>query len=69
MRSAVPSAKIMSSFTFCWRVTAALLRPYVIVRGGLWFAKTLSDNDFNRIQGCRPQAKCDSTLGWPFGYS
>jgi hypothetical protein len=34
-------------------------------------AKTLSDNDFNRIQGCRPQAKCDSTLGWstPFGYS
>ncbi len=38
---------------------------------GLWFAKTLSDSDFNRIQGCRPQAKCDSTLGWstPFGYS
>ena len=37
----------------------------------LWFAKTLSDSDFNRIQGCRPQAKCDSTLGWstPFGYS
>jgi len=37
----------------------------------LWFAKTLSDIDFNRIQGCRPQAKCDSTLGWstPFGYS
>jgi hypothetical protein len=42
------------------------LRVYV-----LWFAKTLSDSDFNRIQGCRPQAKCDSTLGWstPFGYS
>jgi hypothetical protein len=38
---------------------------------GLWFAKTLSDSDFNRIQGCRPQVKCDSTLGWstPFGYS
>ena len=37
----------------------------------VWFAKTLSDSDFNRIQGCRPQAKCDSTLGWstPFGYS
>jgi hypothetical protein len=37
----------------------------------LWFAKILSDRDFNRIQGCRPQAKCDSTLGWstPFGYS
>jgi len=37
----------------------------------LWFAKTLSDSDFNKIQGCRPQAKCDSTLGWstPFGYS
>ncbi len=40
-------------------------------REPLWFAKTLSDSDFNRIQGCRPQAKCDSTLGWstPFGYS
>jgi hypothetical protein len=29
----------------------------------LSFAKTLSGRDFNNIEGCRPQAKCDSTLG------
>ncbi len=53
---------------------AAIDHDGVDVRGfgcPVWFAKTLSDSDFNRIQGCRPQAKCDSTLGWstPFGYS
>jgi len=38
---------------------------------GLWFAIILCACDFNGIQRCRPQAKCDSTLGWstPFGYS
>jgi len=29
---------------------------------GLSFAKILSARDFNRIQRCRPQAKCGKTI-------
>jgi hypothetical protein len=29
---------------------------------GLCFAKILSARDFNRIQRCRPQAKCGRTI-------